>query len=283
MKIKVQLSGGIGNQLFQYFEGVSRATDGNETLELDFRDVYLGKINHNSYLTSISLPVKANYVNLNPHRFTIHIGKASKSLRNKLGSNSNTNESLRESLVNAIQNNAFFEKVIREFPNWKPELSNPSPWFNDMKKLLKEEDFISIHIRRGDYILQRNFDSIGVLSPIYYKNAIDLLESKVGALPIYVFSDYHLIQMEMENVLPVRTRYINPPNNTDSAESMMLMSYARGLVISNSTFSWWSARFAQDESMIIVPKPWFKSLPEPRNLIPLKWCLLESEWIDSNE
>ena len=280
--MKILFSGGLGNQLFQYFEAISRLTAEDENVELDFKDVYLGKNLHGSCITSFDLPINGSVVNLNPGRFLIFLGKLRKSIANKLKINFGVKNSLDELSLVEVQSMYPYEKVKFAYPDWKPHLKKPSPWFMEMKKLLGA-DFLSIHIRRGDYLAQRNLNTIGVLSSDYYLSALTILEKEFGLLPVFVFSDDISIRHEVQDVLPFRTQYVVPPANTDPAESLMLMSFARGQVISNSTFSWWSARFAQNNAMIIAPKPWFKSLTEPDNLIPSDWILLESKWLVPHE
>ena len=59
------------------------------------------------------------------------------------------------------------------------------------------------------------------------------------------------------------------------------MSKGIAIVISNSTFSWWSAAFSKPGTSVYYPSKWFKALDDPEDLIPRDWTPIESEWLES--
>jgi hypothetical protein len=61
---------------------------------------------------------------------------------------------------------------------------------------------------------------------------------------------------------------------------MILMSRASDLIISNSTFSWWSAYISNKETNVVAPNKWFRDLEDPKMLIPEHWHQVDSQWID---
>jgi hypothetical protein len=68
------------------------------------------------------------------------------------------------------------------------------------------------------------------------------------------------------------------PRESTAAEALYLMSLGSGSVISNSTFSWWSAKLGNG-GPIVAPQSWFKTLPEPLHLIPPDWLRIPSTWV----
>jgi len=52
------------------------------------------------------------------------------------------------------------------------------------------------------------------------------------------------------------------------------MSLAHGIVISNSTFSYWAAMINQGQN-IIAPSNWYKTKTVDTYMYPLKWKLID--------
>jgi hypothetical protein len=131
-----------------------------------------------------------------------------------------------------------------------------------------------VHVRRGDYGLEEN-QSIGLLSAKYYDHAISLLDQ---SKQIWIFSDSpDLVKTELKyqdrDII-----FIRPPKDSDPVESLLLMSLAPEIVISNSTFSWWAAFLAGGNSRVFAPSKWYKSQLDPIDLIPGGWTRVESQW-----
>jgi Glycosyl transferase family 11 len=275
--IKVKLSGGIGNQLFQYFEGARKSIENKELLILDFGNIFLGKSNHASFINSFHLPVPAECINTNPNSALIWFRKVVLSLRyriSKITLSSNRNHE-HETLLNQTYKNVDF---VVSHMNVGLELRNPSSWYSSLSSEIERSPIIAIHIRRGDYLLPRNRDSIGVLDTAYFQDCVRRAYDEVGALPIWVFSDSTEVQAEFEHVFPARTKYVQAPCGTDPAESIVLMSLARVLIISNSTFSWWSACLSKKSTTVYGPLTWFRNLDQPNELLIGSWKLVESRW-----
>ena len=275
--IKVRLSGGVGNQLFQYYEGARKAIEKNESLIIDFRDTYLGKTRHSSSIASFRLPVPAEFINTNPGHISTVIRKTFLSIRHKAFSIRTSPEEVKNSLVVPEQNWKNFHFVDSQL-DAKLELKSPSSWYLSESAAIQSEPVIAIHIRRGDYALPRNRNTIGVLDKSYYAHCLELARDEFGKMPIWVFSDSHRIAEEFQNVFPPETRFIQPPLNADPAESIALMSLARILIISNSTFSWWAACLSRKSTTVYSPVPWFKNLEQPKDLLFKSWNLVGSRW-----
>jgi hypothetical protein len=275
--IKVKLSGGVGNQLFQYFEGARNAIETNQRLILDFRDVYLGKSNHSSLINSFSLPVTAEYINVDPKPIWKYFGKIILSIRFKIlrFAKLQKKDPLFETLRNQTRKNYDF---VLSRTDVGLELKNPSPWFLSLSSEIQREPVIAIHIRRGDYLLPRNRNTIGVLDVSYYMECHKLANHDVGSLPVWIFSDSEDIDKEFESAFPPNTKFISPPSGSDPAESIMILSLARALIISNSTFSWWAAALSKNSTIVYCPLTWFKNLEQPRDLSMDSWKLVESKW-----
>lgn len=136
------------------------------------------------------------------------------------------------------------------------------------KSLSLIEKPLVIHIRLGDYKIEPDF---GVLSNDYYIQAISNIPSE-SYNKIWLFSDEpELAQNYFDDILREKIRVI-PEIDNSAASTLELMRYGHCYIIGNSTFSWWGAFLRyRGNAKIVAPKPWFKDMPEPRDLIPLDW------------
>lgn len=150
----------------------------------------------------------------------------------------------------------------------------PSAWFKEMMIEIERKKPAVVHVRRGDYGLKEN-KSIGLLSAKYYDQAVSHLDQ---SKQIWIFSDSpDLVKSEL-NYKGKDIVFIRPPNDSDPVESLLLMSMAPEIVISNSTFSWWAAFLSGGNSRVFAPTKWYKSQLDPVDLIPGGWMRIESKW-----
>ena len=108
-------------------------------------------------------------------------------------------------------------------------------------------DTISLHIRRGDYVVNPNHP---VQSLEYYDEALKCLPQN---FPVIVFSDDPKWCHEQELFSGDRFN-ISDDNSADF--DLCLMSMCKCHVIANSSYSWWGAWLANSQ-MTIAPKNWF--------------------------
>ncbi len=124
-----------------------------------------------------------------------------------------------------------------------------------------------IHSRLGDYKNERNF---GVLNADYFRDAISSLEKEAEIRNIWLFSDEPNLALTL---MPTTLRKkIEIIGGEDDAPTVVLKTMMEGnnFIISNSTFSWWSAFLANSES-VIFPSPWFANGEIPNRLVPDHW------------
>jgi hypothetical protein len=113
--------------------------------------------------------------------------------------------------------------------------------FSFKERLVTASNFISVHVRRGDY----NKDHHTLLGREYYDKALSLLPS----LPVYVFTDAPQVAKE---VVPSYDQLFYG----DPFYDLNLMTHASHHVIANSSFSWWGAWLA-NAGTVVAPKIWF--------------------------
>lgn len=137
------------------------------------------------------------------------------------------------------------------------------------KELASEDLPLLVHVRLGDYLTENQF---GVLSNSYYQSSIMELWESGDFKAIWLFSDGPVEAiLRVPEKLRDLTRVIQS-EHMESAETLRIMTLCKGFVIANSTFSWWAAYLREDRnSKVVAPEPWFVDLPEPKLLIPREW------------
>lgn len=291
--ITVQLVGGLGNQLFQYFAGLSFSNKANCDLILDSSRIGSGRHNHGVSIESFALEatVQDRRKRLGEFKFIVEriILKLSKwsfisdlfKIRNSagIGFDSELDSILVGSYVTGyFQSYRYFEFLPS--PD-KSELALKvlTPWIEEYVNLAQANDPIMVHVRRGDYALESQ--KFGLLHANYYARAL----SKLGDLgicgPIWIFSDdVELAKQELQHIVPAGTLWIQPPTESPATESLFLLSRAKVIVIANSTFSYFGARLGLATKTVLYPSKWFRGMPDPVELIPPSWIPVESAWRD---
>lgn len=145
-----------------------------------------------------------------------------------------------------------------------------------LRLLAEKEHPLIVHIRRGDYRLE---DSFGLLSPQYYKSILPEVYLEGKYQKIWLFSDDLSAAMDcIPDALRNEVRSIAEVGNSPAA-TLQAMRLGHGYVIANSSFSWWGA-FLSNHSNVPVhaPEPWFKGMNSPQHLLPPQWVRHKSIW-----
>jgi hypothetical protein len=150
------------------------------------------------------------------------------------------------------------------------------PALEHYKNLSYLEKPLIVHVRLGDYMSEKNF---GIPSKAYYELAIKTILNFGKCKTIWLFSDdLDVAKDYMPNNLNIPVRYFNQIENSTAA-TFETMRLGCGYVIANSTFSWWAAYLNNNLSTEVVsPKPWFSNMSEPIDLIPDNWIRIDAEF-----
>lgn len=119
---------------------------------------------------------------------------------------------------------------------------------------------VSIHVRRGDYQKVKKW-RIGlgdICTEDYYRKAIKEVREKIDKPVFYVFSDD--IEWVKQNLNLENAHYVDWNTGENSYKDMQLMTYCKVNILANSTFSLLGAWLNRNESPIIyVPKKWINN------------------------
>ena len=265
----VEMSGGLGNQLYKYAFSRSLALQLNTELKFDLslqkKRTYL---HHDWYkLDAFNIPqnfaTPEEVAQINPDEWKI---MDEKFLPVQQGDNV---------CIKGFwfQNEKFFkdiEDIVRREVTLKNPLSpNSAAW---KEKILNSACAVSLHVRLGDYLLPSTRNTFwGKVLPFdYYDTAINELKKTFSDLKIFVFSDD--LQWCKENLkFDVPTEFVEGCEH--DFEEMYLMSICHHNIIPNSTFAWWGAWLNQNSDKKIFNSASYRELQ--KNSSPNKRALIE--------
>lgn len=117
---------------------------------------------------------------------------------------------------------------------------------------------VSVHIRRGDY-LNEKFAAIygGICTDAYYRGAEEYLQKKYGDCVFYLFTN----DIEWGKEAAGENRVFVDCAGPDNAYvDMALMSCCKHHIIANSSFSWWGAWLNPNpDKTVIAPARWLNT------------------------
>ncbi len=288
----IKISGGLGNQLFQFALGVALEERCGFQVKYDiqeFNNIGLRKFELDKLVED--LPIASECEIICKYNFAEKIKfQLSKILGFRFGFNR-----IRYYLENGFR---FDDKVFllgddvylsgywqseKYFVPFKEKLLEKikvskcnSIEINQFLKQILEANSVSIHVRRGDYITNSKVNAIyGTCDLSYYERAIHRISSLFSGLTFFVFSD------DMDWVKNHFSKFNNmifvDVHSSDYAfEDLRLMSYCKHNIIANSTFSWWAAWLNQNkDKVVIAPQKWsVKNSAIESEIIPSAWIRL---------
>ena len=145
-----------------------------------------------------------------------------------------------------------------------------------LELILQAKNSIFIHIRRGDYC------KIGwELGMDYYKRAIQYIMDRVEEPKFFIFgaTDMSFTEQFQKNLGLNESNSVNLSEKTitqnNQHEDMFLMCYCKHAILANSSYSFWSAYLNNDaNNIVIAPTPW---LLDNDNIICDDWIKISSK------
>ena len=118
---------------------------------------------------------------------------------------------------------------------------------------------ICLHVRRTD--VDSKMDPKGFVGIGYYEAALNIVAERLKEPFIYVFSDD--IEWCVAN-LPLKYphSFVSPQQDPKNAamRDLRLMTQCKHFIVANSTFSWWAAWLGScPNKVVIAPRRWFRS------------------------
>ena len=150
------------------------------------------------------------------------------------------------------------------------------PELKTLMKLSETDKPLIVHFRFGDYLKENNF---GIPGHEYYLRAIRESWNSGRYKSIWVFSDD--ISSAKDNFPKQFLQHVRWIEDVDAspASTLQAMRFGYGYVIGNSTFSWWGAYLSKaDLPPVTAPSPWFRGMESPQDILPPHWKTLDSDF-----
>jgi hypothetical protein len=267
--VEIVLTGGLGNQLFQYAYGRYLAEKNRADLYLNTYRLQTRKGNETFRQLELSeFAVSCKFVErkrlFGAHPFSDRLIRMN--LLGKYGYEmGNPKAEIRVGhWLDRKYADAIREKLLEELVPKKTDNGH----YRGLLSESKQKRVLSLHVRRGDYISNSKATSFhGVLTNDYYVRSIQKAYEILAFDEVWVFSDdpawcktafplYRTI--ELKDCSPVH--------------DMFLMSNCHSQILANSTFSWWGNWLNKNpDKLTIGPSRWFSKEANPP--------LYKNEWI----
>jgi hypothetical protein len=256
---RVKIKGGLGNQMFQYAHGRNLIIANRESVIFDTSFFNFKK-------TDIDRPFLLHNFNLdNSSKFERTENGFFNKCYMKIASIITGNYGF-------YQSEKYFkpiESIIRKEFTLKEPLS--TTFIEYEGKILEAQNSVSLHVRRGDYVLDAKTNKYhGVCDLTYYQDAIKYINEKIESPSFFVFSDD--IEWLKNNLKINDIIFVSNPE-VKEYEDLILMSKCKNHIIANSTFSWWGAWLNQNpDKIVIAPKQWTtKKTSDELDILPKEW------------
>jgi len=129
------------------------------------------------------------------------------------------------------------------------------------EKILAASQPAALHLRFGDYLDKAEVYG-GICTDAYYTSALEYLYSKVPEASVFVFSNDAERAQEWigRQSDPQRFTLVTGSDEEHGYIDLYLMSLCRHFIIANSSFSWWGAWLGthkkQEKAVVIAPSFW---------------------------
>lgn len=271
--IMINLTSGLGNQLFQYFFGESLKRYHNQEVKYidsllpphqiklwDIFNINFDLIQSNE-ITKFSFALNKNkflYVNFLKFLNKFDLNSYFKIYSEKNFDFNNFNPQLNKEYLfygywqDFQFSNLFFENIKNSLV-FKKKLS-----LNKLYKNIEDfSDIVGIHIRGGDYLSLNNKKIFIQLNEEFYQSRIKYFIDEFKNPLFLFFTDdiQHLHNLISEK--PPQHLIISQINNNPE-DDFQYLTLCDHFIIPNSTFSLWASKFAKNSKKIIFkPKNWF--------------------------
>lgn len=260
MKKHILLSGGLGNQLFQYVLYMSFKKRGLPCV-LDISE-YIERSDHNGFELarvmgineSLSLfPVHNRYI----YKIYKYLFKFKYYFEDPIFQFNDLVFNNDKEYISGCWLSLRYLEGIEDEIRKKFVFTGISDTNSKLAQEMQRSNSVSIHIRRGDYLKIPRYN---VCTEEYYDRAIREICKYIDNPKFYIFSDDPEWCAAFFKKYEFDYLIINHNRGENSYQDMYLMSNCKNNIIANSTFSWWGAWLNSNiDKIIIGPSKWIST------------------------
>lgn len=269
MKI-VKFLGGLGNQMFQYAFYLSLQNH-FKTIKADLKDFETYTLHNGFELEDIFQITLNKASSLDLH---LYIPYNKKWIWRKLRRiNGSKNAYLEENPYFSYQPDHYHDNSKRYYWGYWQHIDYINPVEDKLRNIFqfpkligknkallesfKDQNTVSIHIRRGDYLNEPSF--VGICDLNYYQKAIKFMQENLQD-PLFVFFSND-IGWCRDNFNALNSKFVDWNTGKESFRDLQLMSLCQHNIIANSSFSWWASWLNENPNKIIVsPEKWINDI-----------------------
>lgn len=127
----------------------------------------------------------------------------------------------------------------------------------DLYELIENTNSVCVTIRRGDFLTPEHVNTFYVCNSEYFNAAMQRMKEIVKDCVFFAFSDD--IEWVKHNITFPGKVYFERGNDP-VWEKLRLMYSCKHFVLSNSSFSWWAQYLSRNsEKVVIAPDRWYNS------------------------
>ncbi len=291
IKMIIRITGGIGNQMFQYafkkkLDGISKSSNFVDLRYYEKTKVHNGyelesvfSINErNIYIGDIVAPSERNpllYKLLYKLQIKMFVTKnyIMEVLISYFPNYSNLSGN-RYYLDGYWQSEDYFKDIAEEvrtcftFPEFT-EYQNLN-----LEKQLAGKNSVAIHVRRGDFLSASKFVCLGKTN--YYVQAIEYIKKQINN-PVFVVLSDDIVWCRENLNLDCNTIFVDWNEGRNSYRDMQIMSLCCHNIIANSSFSWWGAWLnANPKKIVVAPyRFYYGTSRDETHLLPEDWVKIQ--------
>lgn len=145
----------------------------------------------------------------------------------------------------------YYEDRIQELQRKLVFPQSKNPKNQQCIEQLQQEQSVSMHIRRTDYLTVADGKRyMGICTEAYYEKAMQYIRERVKNPVFYIFSDD--VEYVREHYQGEDIHIVDWNQGEDSLFDMQLMSKCKYNICANSTFSIWGARLNQNSDKLMI-------------------------------
>jgi hypothetical protein len=159
-------------------------------------------------------------------------------------------------LYGKYENPKYFEDIIDILKDEFTPKEAPRSCNKELYDAIETSNSICVSIRRGDYLSTNNKNNFYVCNEAYFEKAIAYMKTHVEN-PVFVFFSDD-IEWVKKSIKIEGAKVYYESGDDPVWEKLRLMYSCKNFIISNSTFSWWAQYLSRNSDKIVVsPNRWF--------------------------